>query len=314
LYDASSANYKAAIRLDHVNNSLIIENNCSNNGHIGIILYEHCNNNTIKRNIMHDNQNAGISLRYSPHNTIIDNWIANSTGAFGVYLLQSHYATFSNNTVLGSSAGIRVHATEHITVYNNTFELNQVGISLRHGHYSIITQNRIYSSSKYGIFSDTTAFCEISDNFIYNTTYDGIRLIDNSHDNEIYSNEIEKSFRYGAYMYDANVNNNTLYMNYFIDNDVNAVDNGTDNYWDNGSIGNYWDDYTGVDLNDDGIGDIPYNIAGSSGAQDNYPIWDDGDDISVNGGVIPGYNLIVILSISLVGIIGMGYPIKRRNS
>ncbi|MFO7797577.1 MAG: right-handed parallel beta-helix repeat-containing protein, partial [Promethearchaeia archaeon] len=63
LYDASSANYKAAIRLDHVNNSLIIENNCSNNGHIGIILYEHCNNNTIKRNIMHDNQNAGISLR-----------------------------------------------------------------------------------------------------------------------------------------------------------------------------------------------------------------------------------------------------------
>jgi hypothetical protein len=79
---------------------------------------------------------------------------------------------------------------------------------------------------------------------------------------------------------DTNVHNNTFYQNHFIDNELNALDNGTDNYWDNGSIGNYWSDYwdtyLGVDLDDDGIGDTPYNIAGSAGTLDRYPIWDDG--------------------------------------
>jgi hypothetical protein len=47
------------------------------------------------------------------------------------------------------------------------------------------------------------------------------------------------------------------------------------NQWDNGTIGNYWDDYNGSDLDDDGIGDTPYIIPGPGGNQDNFPIWDD---------------------------------------
>ncbi|MHA1750513.1 MAG: NosD domain-containing protein [Promethearchaeota archaeon] len=282
LYGASSADYRAAIHLVNVNNSLIIENNCSNNGHIGIILYENCYNNTIKGNLLHNNDGAGISLRYSLNNTIRDNWIANSTGVFGVYFLQSHYTRFINNTVQGCSAGIRIHATEHTIVSNNVFERNQVGISLRHGHYSRIYHNTLILSSNHGIFSDTTALCDIHNNVIYNTTYDGIRLIDNSRYNEIYSNEIRDSSRYGVNVDDTNVHNNSFYQNHFIDNNVNALDDGTDNYWDNGSIGNYWSDYwdtyLGVDLDDDGIGDIPYNIEGSAGNQDRYPIWDDGPE------------------------------------
>ncbi|MFX1570684.1 MAG: right-handed parallel beta-helix repeat-containing protein [Promethearchaeota archaeon] len=41
-------------------------------------------------------------------------------------------------------------------------------------------------------------------------------------------------------------------------------------------IGNYWSDYPGSDLNDDDIGDIPYN---KNGIIDYLPIWDDGDSI-----------------------------------
>jgi len=274
LYNASPLDYKAAIHLDHVNNSLILENNCSNNGHIGIILYENCNNNIIKGNIMHENQNAAISIRVSSENNIIiDNWIANSSGNFAIYLLNSNYNTFSNNTIQGCLTGIRIHATEHTTVMGNIFESNQIGISLKHGHYSIITNNIIRDSWNFGIRSEQTAFCEIHDNLIYNTTYDGIRLLDNCRYNEIYSNEIQKSSRYGVNLDDTNVHNNTIYRNYLVDNDQNAYDDGTDNYWDNGFIGNYWDDYTGSDSDLDGIGDTPYSISGTGGGIDHLPIW-----------------------------------------
>ena len=50
----------------------------------------------------------------------------------------------------------------------------------------------------------------------------------------------------------------------------------SNNQWDNGTIGNYWADYPGLDLNDNGIGDTPYIISGTARSLDNFPIWDDG--------------------------------------
>jgi hypothetical protein len=48
-----------------------------------------------------------------------------------------------------------------------------------------------------------------------------------------------------------------------------------ENFWDNGSVGNYWIGYNGTDANGDGIGDTPYVI--NAEAQDRYPLmnpWD----------------------------------------
>ena len=42
------------------------------------------------------------------------------------------------------------------------------------------------------------------------------------------------------------------------------------NVWDDGNEGNYWSDYTGQDLNRDGIGDNPYDIVDDT--QDNHPL------------------------------------------
>lgn len=47
------------------------------------------------------------------------------------------------------------------------------------------------------------------------------------------------------------------------------------NFWDNGSVGNYWVGYNGTDANGDGVGDTPYVI--SAEAQDRFPLmnpWD----------------------------------------
>ncbi len=63
---------------------------------------------------------------------------------------------------------------------------------------------------------------------------------------------------------------------------VDAVDNGTDNYWDNSTIGNYWHEYTGLDTDDDGIGETPYDVAGTAvGSIDNYPLFWDAPKISL---------------------------------
>ena len=79
---------------------------------------------------------------------------------------------------------------------------------------------------------------------------------------------------------DSNNNNTLIYYNEFVSNTIQAHDSGTNNQWDNGIIGNYWSDYGGDDADDNGIGDVPYdNITGSVGSQDNYPIWEDGDNL-----------------------------------
>ncbi len=54
----------------------------------------------------------------------------------------------------------------------------------------------------------------------------------------------------------------------------NNVDNGSNNQWDNGCIGNYWSYYSGFDFCPvDGIGDIPYWLNGSANSNDNHPIY-----------------------------------------
>ncbi|GAH14700.1 unnamed protein product, partial [marine sediment metagenome] len=79
---------------------------------------------------------------------------------------------------------------------------------------------------------------------------------------------------YGIYLFGCS--NNLIFKNYLIDNFINNSFDNSINQWDNGTLGNYWDDYQGSDLDDDGIGDTPYIIPGMGGRQDNYPIWDDG--------------------------------------
>ncbi|MBN1799887.1 MAG: hypothetical protein JW891_00175 [Candidatus Lokiarchaeota archaeon] len=64
---------------------------------------------------------------------------------------------------------------------------------------------------------------------------------------------------------------NLIFNNYFSENKENTFDI-YGNQWDNGSIGNYWDDYEGVDENNDWIGDTPYIILEDPLIKDQYRI------------------------------------------
>ena len=95
----------------------------------------------------------------------------------------------------------------------------------------------------------------------------GIRL-KSSDNNSIFSNMI-KGNKFGLYVC-CNSNDNILYGNSFMQNsEQNACDYVT-NQWDNGIVGNYWDDYVdkypnATDGNNDSIWDIPYEITCGSG-------------------------------------------------
>ncbi len=77
--------------------------------------------------------------------------------------------------------------------------------------------------------------------------------------------------------------NNTFYHNNFVDNSVQVLLFGTSgdwsgvtNYWDNGKEGNYWSDYHASEVDNSGIGSLPYAIIASWDSKvayyDNYPL------------------------------------------
>jgi hypothetical protein len=66
-----------------------------------------------------------------------------------------------------------------------------------------------------------------------------------------------------------NSNKNLVYLNNFWKNNI-AVNDDSNNSYDNGAQGNYWDRYQGQDSNNDGIGDTPYVISG--GNVDRFPL------------------------------------------
>jgi parallel beta-helix repeat protein len=65
-------------------------------------------------------------------------------------------------------------------------------------------------------------------------------------------------------------NNNTLFKNNFINNKDHAIDTSNSTRWTTDTIGNYWDNYLGIDTDNDGIGEIRYHI--SENASDTFPL------------------------------------------
>jgi len=113
----------------------------------------------------------------------------------------------------------------------------------------------------------------VSENFMKNC-YCGIKLDWNSDHNIITGNTITNNcIGLGTYdVFSAFPENNTIYHNNLIGNEdqVSIPTGMLGNHWDNGTVGNYWSDYIGIDGDGDGIGEIPYVIDKNN--QDNYPL------------------------------------------
>ncbi|MBN1801065.1 MAG: right-handed parallel beta-helix repeat-containing protein, partial [Candidatus Lokiarchaeota archaeon] len=192
---------------------------------------------------------------------------------YAIYLQSSSHNIISNNYMGNNSRGIYLYRS----CYDNTFLNNIVCFNSEYGIYLLnecqnnnIINNTVSSNGDYGIYLYT--YCDnntILGN-IASYNYRGIYLEFND-DNNVLKNQVIKNIDYGIYLFFCE--DSTISQNSIIENGMNARDDSGDNQWDNGSVGNYWSDYTGVDeIEPFGIGDTPYNIYGNTGAQDKYPI------------------------------------------
>lgn len=261
-----------------IRNSIII--NTTVNGGISL---QDVSNGILQNNTWSFNKN-GIDLVRSNNITILENTAMNNE-LYGVHVFFSSYnnLVLRNNASFNEMTGISIaSSSDNNTVSENIVKENQnTGIYLYNSSNNVVKDNQISDNFGFGISISTTSSNNImKDNLILNTD------------------------EYGAYI-DTTSRDNIFSNNSFINNDINARDDGINNNWDNGTLGNYWDDYSGNDKNDDGIGDIPYNISGFAGSVDNFPIWEDGTDAVV---AIPvGNFFIIFLFIALMSLILIQY-------
>lgn len=192
----------------------------------------------------------------------IDETIIEGTGLSPTLLISKVDGVKVENLTLKNSyktggpvvAGVRIWDAKNIEITKCRIEQCEVGIELKNSTHSNITKNQIIGNDFYGI-----------------------HLRDASSRNMIYGNLISSNLN-GMWVPGSASRNNTIYHNNFVNNghQIGGFGIGSST-WDDGypSGGNYWDDYSGVDLyggpgqnktGSDGIGDESYM------ALDRYPI------------------------------------------
>jgi len=255
---------------------------------------------------------AGIYIS-SNFNAIHDNNIINNNDSGIIVFLDSedtYYNSIYGNTVKNNREGIIIIDSFEYNIFDNNISNNWMGIFCTPSvtpnqaiSCSSYTTGKIYrnnfTNNSCGIYEAYWGGEDIYDNNIINN-YNGIYLwamYEYCGGNNIYNNNIIKNDEgigikgsIDNHIYQNNIINNKeginiegdmtggshdnkIYKNNFIGNlNYNARDC-CDNQWDNGSTGNYWDDYTGVDNDEDGIGDSPYRLRPYlRGNKDRYPL------------------------------------------
>ena len=264
---------QAGIFLDQSNGNNVKDNFANT------IQLNNASDNRLEQNILIDNNpgdSTGITIGNSCVNNLIKNNEINQDAGINIYGDETSGNLFVDNTISHCYMGICVNKGD--TFQRNYVHNNTYGILLTDGASNTLFYNIIESNTVYGIYialsdSNDLKYNEISDNWI------GVYFEQDGYNNTIRENIIANN-HYGIGM-EGSSNDNLLIHNNLLNNTVNAYDVCA-NIWNDTypSGGNYWDDYTGDDLfsgpeqnipGGDGIGDIPYNIAGG-GNLDYYPL------------------------------------------
>ncbi|MCW4016772.1 MAG: right-handed parallel beta-helix repeat-containing protein [Candidatus Bathyarchaeota archaeon] len=230
---------------------------------------------TLSGNNFTENDN-GIYQHSSSNNTISSNNITNNRSA-GIYVVECTNVTIKGNNITGNGlnnggevGGIWVYGGGPFNICENNITDNYVGIQFQWCNNSTVNQNNI-QRNRIGI-----EFLNVEESGEYHL----------GSGNTVYSNN-----------FIANSQQVLINKEYWLLWNYSAlIINGTDTVsWDNGTTGNYWSNYNGIDNNGDGIGDTPYVIDENN--TDHYPF--------MSAVTISTPNLEQISPLTIATIIGM---------
>jgi parallel beta-helix repeat protein len=243
VYDVVFKNIEGdhAISLYGCDNSSVLSNSCilggsATTGGVGIVL-AFSGNIAVAGNSLKNNTD-GIALHHSSNNTIENNLCEGHRGDAIYLYAESDNNTVRNNTLSNNGRGIHI-ATDcrNNTVTENTINHGYRGISLYESHWNRISGNTISNCSDGAVVIESGSM-----NLIWNCSLAG---------------------------------NNGATSVYDLDH-IQARDDGSANHWylstPYGNWGNCWGDWTTPDSNGDGVVDAPYDIAGTAGARDEFPL------------------------------------------
>lgn len=243
------------------------------------IAIRHSHHNNLSRNNVTESDLCGIYFEESSNNDVSGSNLKNNK--YGMYLCEySNNNKISGNNIT-SSAWVGIHlggSNNNRICRNNITDAREGGVSLWDCSDNSVSENNVVANYNYGIFLFISFNNVLSGNNIANDE-SGVAILDSSN-NILSSNNITSSWT-GTGIAVGWSDNNCIFHNNFVDNFRVVEAESSSSIWDDGypSGGNYWSDYSGVDIYNgpgqnetgiDRIGDIPYTIDENN--QDNYPL------------------------------------------
>lgn len=174
----------------------------------------------------------GIYLEFADHITISNNQSKDNL-RYGLHFMFSNDDSYTDNIFENNGAGVAVMFSKRIKMERNTFRRN-------------------WGTASFGLLLKEINDAEIIGNTFEKNTV-GINVEGSNRINYLGNNFIENGWAVkimGACYTNAFRNNNFIYNSF----DISYNSKLNDNVFNQ----NYWSDYTGYDLNRDGIGDVPY--------------------------------------------------------
>ncbi|NAY92848.1 nitrous oxide reductase family maturation protein NosD [Muricauda sp. JGD-17] len=196
----------------------------------GIQLW-YCKNIKVERNHV-QRVRDGIYLEFSDE-VIIKNNVSIDNVRYGLHFMFSNNDAYEGNTFENNGAGVAVMFSKNIRMSDNVFRKN-------------------WGTASFGLLLKEINDAEISGNIFEENTIgisiegsNRIKYEKNSFTNNGWALKVR-----GACYGNSFVGNNFLYNSF----DVSYNSKLNDNVF----TGNYWSDYTGYDLDKNGVGDVPY--------------------------------------------------------
>ncbi len=174
----------------------------------------------------------GIYLEFSD-DCLIKNNVSTLNVRYGLHFMFSNDDTYQDNTFEKNGAGVAVMFSKRIKMYNNIFKKN-------------------WGTASYGMLLKEINDAEITGNTFEDNTI-GINIEGSNRINYKHNTFTNNGWAIkvkGACYTNKFTENNFLYNSFDIAYNSNVNDNEFDK--------NYWSNYTGYDLDKNGIGDIPY--------------------------------------------------------